>query len=394
MDRVQLSLFGGFPRTVGITTPEFDGAELKQYMVHTETEVDAVIDRVSGSRNVYSSISRFAPQKSDGRYNGSGVIADKVSFDLDSSAKGESDEDRWNHPEIAQGADDLWVARRLQSSDSVRDAVLSDVCRDARRMAQRAIEKDIPVVGVFSGFGLHIHQLYQTMKEDVEDKLSSTCNEWISELSLGTVDTAASGKPFRIMRIPNIERITYREEIQGTGIHTVPLTRDELSSVSPEGLIEKSDQPRVIPPVGSRPELDVKSEYLSSNHDVNQAKQRKLPDEKLGSEYVKFLVRDIVKLPCIAERALGPDPPNEVRVKVGVHFLNAGYSPSEIADIISQLGWRNYDRETTMYQIRHLQKTGKGDWSCKTLRDKNLCIQGESYEDCPTYGYRGGNTPQ
>lgn len=399
MDSAQELLFGGFPRAVGVTTPDHSGMELRQYLVHSDREFDGVLEQVEGARNVYASLSEYEPVKVDGSFAGSAVVADKVSFDFDSPAKADPDtEGDWSSIMLPQDADEHEVIDRMRESEQIREEVLGDICEDARKLAQASIDEDIPVFGVFSGFGLHVHQLYEPTRSRPGDKMGSNCRRWVSELTLPTADSKASGKPFRIMRVPNIERIDHADgEETSTGLYTVPLTGSELAEITPRDLTDLSRGPR--PTIGSeprsRPEMKVDEDYLGPGQagEVGQEKMRPTPDETMASSFAEEVVKEITQMPCVWERAIGRNPPNDVRVKLGIMMLNAGYSVGEATDIIAQLNWVDFDRETTRYQLRSLKKSGKGDWSCRTMQSKGLCTRADDKVECPGYGYRGGNKP-
>lgn len=225
------------------------------------------------------------------------------------------------------------------------------------------------------------------------DKMLSTCNKWVSELKLALSDERASGRPYRIMRVPNVERIDH-ELGEPTGIYTVPLRAAEMAQIQPEDLMTLSASPR--PNIGSepreRPRLKVHEDHLGQDG-AGQDKMRPLPKETTDDELAATLVKQITRMPCVYERALGTNPPNDVRVKLGIMFLNAGYTPEEATQIFSRLGWVDFDRDITKYQLKKLKESGKGDWSCRTMAGKGLCTRADEKTSCPTYGYRGGHTP-
>ena len=409
MDSAQRLLFGRFPRAVGVTTPGYSDMELRQYLVHSKTEFDSVIEKTEGRRNLYSSLSAYEPVRVNGHFDGSAVVGDKVSIDFDSSAKAPSEADEWwQHPLIPEFASDVEVIEMMRDDPEVLNAVLEDVCYNARKLATACIEKDIPIIGVFSGLGIHVHQLREVTKSRVGDKMLSTCNRWVSELGLSCADEKASGRPFRIMRIPNVERICHQTThadgepgsgftSEPTGIYQIPLKAAELAQIRPRELLDLSACPR--PDIGSeppsRPELKVQEEYLGPGKEdgVGQEKMRPIPTTSKADDFYKELVKDIVQMPCVYERALGRNPPNDVRVKLGIMLLNADYSVEEANRIISKLNWVDYDSEVTRYQLESLKESGKGDWSCKTMQAKGLCTRADEKEECPTYGYQGGNVP-
>jgi hypothetical protein len=406
MDNAQELLFGRFPRAMGVTTPSYNGMELKQYLVHSEAEFDGVVSKTEGRRNLYSSLSAYQPVKTDGQFDGCAVVADKVSFDFDSSAKlspeekEQYDEDEetpnWSHPVIPEFASDKQAIQLMRAKDEVREAILGDVCHDVRQLARECIEEGIPIIGVFSGFGIHVHQLRKPTKSRPGDKMLSTCNRWTAELNLSCADEKASGRPFRIMRVPNAERVCH-ENGDGTGLYQIPLKAAELAEIDPEKLMSLSRSPR--PSIGSepdsRPAMKVQEEYLGPDYEegVGQEKMRPLPQQSQADDFYKDLIKDLVQMPCVYERAIGRNPPNDVRVKLGIMLLNADYSVDETTDLISKLGWVDFDREVTRYQLKKLKKSGKGDWSCKTMQSKGLCTRADNKTDCPKYGYQGGNSP-
>lgn len=401
MDKIQSLLFGQFPRAMGVTTPDSEDTELQQFLVHSESEFDGVLDKTAGERNLYSSISAFEPVNDGDEFVGSAVRSDKVSIDFDSSAKaegrakGEEESPNWSHPMIPPHATDAEVIRHMRDEPEIAEAVLADLCEDARRLAEECISRDMPFVGVFSGFGLHIHLLHSETMSRVGDKMLSTCNKIVSELSLSCADEAASGRPFRIMRIPNVERVCHDEDA-ATGLYTIPFSQDEVSGITPQYIVEQSMEPRYPSlSVGDRPEMSVQEDYLGPGYEdgVGQEKMRPTPEGQVGDELTRQIIKQVVKMPCVYERAFGRNPPNDVRVKLGIMLLNAGYSVRECTDLIAKLNWADFDRETTKYQLKQLKKNGKGDWACRTMRAKGLCVRADDPRSCEMYGYRGGNSP-
>lgn len=407
MDRIQSLLFGKFPRAVGVTTPNWDDTELKQFLVHSGTEFDGVMENALGEQNLYSSISAFKPVDNDGEYDGNAVLADKVSFDFDSSAKLSEEEKseygpdeetpNWSHPQIPEFASDAKVIEGMRKDEDIRQAVLGDVCNNVRRLAQEMNGEGVPIVGVFSGFGIHVHMLHQETMSRPSDKMASICRKWTVELNLACSDERASGRPFRIMRVPNVERICHATDTQ-TGLYTIPLTASELAEIDPTELMTLSHSPRRS--IGlerrSRPEMKVQEDYLGPKYedgDVGQEKMRPVPDTE-DQGVAEALIKKYTRMPCVYERAIGRNPPNDVRVKLGIMLLNAGLSPSEATDLIAKLGWVDFDRSTTKYQLEKLRESGKGDWSCRTMQAKGLCTRADDKLECPTYGYQGGNDPK
>lgn len=397
MDDAQSLLFGDFPRSVGVTTPDHPSMDLRQFEVHSPAEFDGVMETIGGNKNAYVSIAEFRPVLRD-EFAGCQVVVDKVYYDLDSPAKGgrEAPED-WVSPLIDDYADDREVIRWMRNDDDVLHEVLGDACDDARKLAETCIREDIPTIGVFSGFGIHVYQLYEPTASHPGSKIGSTAKKYTAELSLGTVDEKPIGDAQRITRVPNLERVDDAHQ-EATGLYQVPLSAEEMAGIQPEELIGHSRQPReeIASEPSERPRLKEQKDYLGPDpeeEDLGQDKMLPVGQEADANELAETLVKEVCRMPCVYERALTANPDHPVRVKLGIMFLNAGYKPTEIADIIGQLGWVDYDRDKTMYFLENLQENGKGDWSCKTMQGKGLCTRADDKPECPTYGYRGGNQP-
>jgi hypothetical protein len=147
-----------------------------------------------------------------------------------------------------------------------------------------------------------------------------------------------------------------------------------------------------------RPEMPLYSDYAGpdkkSGEDLGQDKMRSLPEGTNANEFSKMLVEKICPMPCVHERAIGRNPPHDVRVKVGVMFLAAGYSVNDTLEVIRGLNWIDFDKETTRANLETIAKNGKGDYSCRTMQSKGLCVRADNKPECEAYGYRGGNEPE
>ncbi|PHQ43921.1 hypothetical protein Z052_01925 [Halorubrum sp. C191] len=393
------TLFGEFPRAVGVSDPYGDGG-LRQYLVNSASEMKGVIEQVRNERNLYASVASYQPLVDGGEYVGNAVAIDKVSFDLDSAAKAAPDADRrWAHPLIPDDARDGDIIERMRTDADVRDAVLGDVCDDARQLARASRDADIPVCGVFSGLGLHVHQLYESTASRPGLKVQTNARRWVSELELPTVDSRATGREYRILRVPNLRRVDHSG---GTSIPTaavqVPLTGEELADITPEELLDLADSPRPSLSIGAeeRPELTVREAYKGPDADeFGQEQMREVPEvTAVDNEVAERVIREMTEMPCVYERALGRNPPNDVRVQLGTLLLASGMTPAEAGELIAQLGWADYDRDVTEYQLESLYENNTGTWSCSTLMNKGLCTRADDPESCPMYGYPGGDTPR
>lgn len=374
MDGPQNQLFGEFPRAVG--SPN-------QHIVHSPGEFDVFTDTVQGYRNAYASISWF---DLDGT-----VKCDKVSFDLDSAGKeAEFGDDVRDDQKIAMMRDDPDLA----------DDVLGDVCEEAQKLARAGMDDGYPVIGVFSGFGIHIHFLTKP-EEDPAENIGSVARRYRDQLTLATLDHKPIGDAQRIMRVPNMRRV-HIEDLFTPGaprwpcdLWTVPLTGDELAAVTPRELLELSKEPRpaVIVEADSRPDMPLYEAYTESSETYATARpDRPTVEGEIDDEGVEFLMKELLQMPCMYENIiLDPEPPHEVRLNSAVLLFNLGYGPSEVCQLFSRLGWSDWDREVTRKQLNHIYKKGYSDMSCETIQNMGYCTRQDDPESCKTHGWSGGS---
>lgn len=391
MDAVQRLLFGEFPRRVG--TPA-------QHWVFNAAQFDLFVDAVSGARNAYSTLGRLDVQ------HGQIVreVADKVVFDLDSPAKADEGEpgdwsifdgDASAEPSAAE------VADLMRSDPDIRDQILGQPCEDARRLVRQSQSDGIPVVGVFTGFGLHVHQLYQPTA-DPQVAMTTISAKYADEAALETMDWEVIGQVERLVRVPNIERrnvVTEGRTIvdgAGTALWQVPLDADELREITPRRLLVLAEGPRDLETyqvhLDDRPQMPVWEEYRDEQNDTADVPQR--PVDRRTAAFddagIEDLLSDLLSMPCMVERIMQPNPEHAVRVNSAVLLFNAGLKPHQVCDLFSRLGWVDFDRETTRDYLNGIYKAGYSDMSCSTIREKRLCTRADEPEACPTYQWSGG----
>lgn len=374
MDAAQQALFGEFPRAVG--APE-------QHMVHSASEFDAFVDTVEGKRNAYATISWFPP--------GDGVTCDKVSFDLDSAAKDEA---------FPGGMTDDAKITLMRKDDDVADEVLGDVCDDARKLGRAASTEGIPALGVFSGFGLHVHLLFQP-ESDPGEKMGTVARYWRERLDLITMDHAVVGDEQRILRVPNMRRVHHDTRSPPYGVAvpcdlwTVPLTRDELAEVTPQRLLELSrgKRPDVGVDAAERPAMPFYDDYTASDSRVVTSRpDRPSVEGELSDEGIEWYVKELLRMPCMYENLLlDPEPPHDIRVNAAVMLFNLGMGPSQVVDVFRQIGWRDWDESVTRSHVKHIYQKGYSDMNCTTMRRRGYCTrEDDDPTECPCYGWRGG----
>jgi hypothetical protein len=394
MDKAQRTLFGKFPRALGVTQ-DFGG--LRQFVVHSEGEFDVFEDAVNGSRNAYASVSW--------RPVGGNIKLDKVTLDFDTPAKPD-----WPMFSGEKPPDDEIVAR-MRNDERIANDVLGEVLRDGSELAQRAKEDDVPLIGVFSGMGLHVHLLYQETHENLKKKLGTTARKYVGDLNLNTADpkVGLNGDQKKVVRLPNFERIEITDgggTVRPCSVYTIPLTRDELAEgISPSEALEMARSPRRIDPEiddSERPEMEVHDHYVSDFSEEQQEEKKEVQESVLDDDedgqYLDFLLKEWLRMPCMYERIQQPEPDHRIRQNFAVMMFNLGFGKKEVHEIIQRIGWVDYDYETTKHQLDQIYRRGYSDMTCASLRQKGLCTvheEGKEPEtddpkECPTYGWSGG----
>ena len=372
MDQTQRQLFGRFPRSVG--SPE-------QHIVHSESEFDVFTETVQGRRNAYSSISWFPV--------GGGVVCDKVSFDFDSAAKEEA-----FHEDVT---DDIKI-KLMRSDPDLAEEVLGEVCEDVQKLAQASLEESIPVMGIFSGFGVHVHQLYQPESNPAEH-MGSTARYWREELGLVTLDHKPIGDEQRIMRVPNMKRVHLEDIFDPEAgryecdLWTVPLTGRELAEATPQSLLSLSGAPRPNVTVESdeRRAMPFYEDYVREDRSVTSRPDRPSVEGKIDSEGIDWYVKELLQMPCVYENLLlDPEPPHKIRLNAAVLLFNVGLDVGEVLDLFEAIGWSDWDRQVTARQLDQIHKRGYSDMSCQKLRKDGYCTRSDNPPDCPTFGWSGG----
>lgn len=376
MDPVQKLLYGKFPRRVGNPV---------QWPVHSESELDAVIEECEGERNLYATISHFDLTE------GGGVVSDKISIDLDSPMKEAA------FPRTDRDDEKVMLMRE---DPELAQEVLGEVVEDARRVAERAEAEQIPLVGVFSGFGIHLHLLYQDQLQ-ARQHLATTVRRYLDELELDTLDIQLIGDVQRILRMPNVRRV-YVDADRGESIdedthtmacnlYTIPMTRDEVQDLTVKDLLNWSESPRQIPlPDEERPEMQVYDDYLEERATVRGEVEVEIDVQNYEKQGILNMLKELLQMPCMYERIVQPNPHHMVRFNSAVLLFNAGFTRQEIEEMFMSLGWVDADRKKTRKFLKQIHTRGYADMSCQSIQSLGLCTRKEDPESCSTYGWGGG----
>ena len=367
-------LCNGFPRTVAAG----DNNNLKQTFVHSESEADLFIDHNKNSKNLYMNISRFREDMRN--------IVHDFPFDLDSPMKESA---------FSKDLNDREKIEKMREDRELAKTVLGDVWSDAQELVEKCWVKDVPVVSVFSGLGIHCHLLYQEMVEPVEEKVT-TSQHLINETDIATHDRKIIPDVKRILRIPNSKRFDGHIDCD---VYCIPMTELEVMNNSLHDMLQRCSEPKNI---------DMQSRFLQKNRpemkvyedvDVDSDTVGTIPVDESQADVpdnVKDIVTDI-PLPCVRERFLSANPDHMVRFAGVTHLFQAGYNPSEVIEIINQIGWIDFDETKTKQQVKNIWKNRYSELSCSEIQKLGLCVYGPEFDDksndvkdCKTYNYTSG----
>lgn len=364
MDKAQKILFDGFPRFVG---------NPNQFCVFDEKTFDLFVENNEGEANCYARISTLSRTGTP--------MLDRVFLDLDG--------------EVHEDMTEKEMVRQLREDSEFRASVLGAVCEDAQSVAELCREHSIPLVGVYTGKGIHLHAFYEERESPERELVSNT--EWmIDEAGVSTFDRAVLGDVKRLCRVPNCRRFD-GVLMSPTDLWTVPLSQRELESITPKKLAEWSREPRQIEKPGeSRPPFFVRQdeEYEPS------VEPEKVEREPLGvaeaelNEKMEKWVADLLQLPCLYERIKTNNPAHSVRLASAIMMYNAGLERQDIVEVFSRFGWADFSPKKTRKFLKSIERKGYASMSCATLQSKGLCVfeQGSREEECDKFGYSGGDS--
>lgn len=358
MTPTQEALFGKFPRDAGIPSrfPLFSRGHFKSFM-----------EKSNGRHNLYCSIAR---------YDYPDYYCDTVFYDFDAGWDGL----------FSVGDTPPEKFRKLREDSSLAEEFLGDVIEESKRLVSESLSQEIPVLGVFTGKGLHIYQFYQEKKHPRKEMLS-TANKFKEELNLDHLDPKPIGDVMRIARIPGSRRMW---DDRKCPLFTTPLTPSEVLEMDAEWLLSTSSEPRRVS-IGipdERPEMQVYDNHLRTTVSNKTRDDFNPAEVGIEDEFLEWYIRRVVKMPCVAERALTKDPDHYTRLNLAIHLFNVGLSKKSVFDIISQLNWRDFDREETKKQLNQIYRRGYQEFGCKRMRDEELCVHSDNPRECPTYGWR------
>lgn len=387
-------LFGKFPRPIATAVP----TGLRQINADVVGFWKAWRQKIEDRRNGYSSISGHDER---------GIVADEVFLDFDTPRK-DKDWPEWDTDDPKETK----IFARMRTDEDYAETVLGPVLEESATLAERLVDEEIPFVCIFSGLGMHFHLLYKETAENKQQKMATTARKFIGDLNLNYVDPAPIGDFKRQVRIANLQRVETVNTEDGThynqtGVYTVPLKPgDVLDQPDPYALINAADSPRKVEwdyNPAAFPELEVHDHYVQSVDAVDEelddkdVQQSALSDDA-GQEFLEYYLKEVLKMPCMYERIMQPEPHHKVRMNCAVLLFNVGLKPNEVQEVFSKIGWVDYDPQVSQQQLRQIYRHGYADMSCAAIQKEGLCTvkadrkdpQVDDAEECPCHGWSGG----
>lgn len=377
MNTAEEILTNGWPRTVAAA----EGGELIQHYVHSASEYDVFVEHNKPDKNLYCNIARM---RQDMR-----PVVSTFPFDFDSPLKDSAFE---------QGTTDGDKIRRMREDADLAYEILGDVWEDTQSLVRGCQEENVPVITVFSGLGVHAHLLFQEQVNPTEQKVT-TSKHFVEKCDLTTWDRKILPDTKRILRIPNSQRI---DENGPAGAWCIPMTEAEVLNNSLIDMLDRCSEPKSIPfhnryKSENRPRMQVYDNVEMEEDSVGTVdlEQRDISSEV--SDNIEYIIRTYIPLPCVSERFLRSNPDHQIRFSGVVMLYQSGFTPSEVRDIIREIGWIDYDPKITKKMTEQIWSRRYSELSCSKLQSLGLCVMGPDFEefgdepsDCETYRYTSG----
>jgi hypothetical protein len=376
MDTATQILRNGFPTTVAAKGQ--DG--LTQHFLHSKSEFDLFFDEMVDKKNLYMNIARF---RQDMR-----PVTGDFPFDFDSPMKESAFE---------EDISDRMKIKKMRQNDDLAQLVLGDVWDDVQRLVEYCQKEAIPILSVFSGLGVHCHLLFQEQVNPVKEKTTTT-KHIIDELDLSTYDRQIITDTKRVLRVPNSKRF---DDGKDCNVYCIPMTELEVLNNSLHDMLDRCKEPKYIEYDGryapeNRPEMqtydDVKADEKTVGT-VQISENKEVPDD------IETLVKPCIGLPCVRERFFGSNPDHKIRFAGVAHLYQSGFTPQEVRQVISRIGWIDYDESITKKMTDSIWNNRYSEMSCSSLRTHGLCVYGPDFQDrsndpsdCETYKYTSGET--
>jgi hypothetical protein len=311
-------------------------------------------------------------------------------FDLDSPLK---------ESVFDGGTSDLEKVEMMREDSELTDKVLGEVWSDAQNLMKKCVNESIPAIAVFSGLGMHIHILFKERVSPTEEKVSTT--QWlIDECDLSTHDRKIITDTRRILRVPNSRRISGGEF---AGVWCIPMTEREVINNNVYDMLERCSRPKDISmkdryKTENLPEMQVYEDYKEIEEgSASGTVPLEEPSVTDLDPTTEELVKDCIPMPCVRERFFSPNPDHLIRFTGTALLYQSGFNPKEVQQLISQIGWIDYDPTITEKMTNQIWNNRYSELPCKKIQSLGLCVFGPEFQersddpkDCETHKWSSG----
>jgi len=238
-----------------------------------------------------------------------------------------------------------------------------DAIPTAKRMYREGVERGYGVIPVITGKkGIHLYFLTQYEKCDSFTYRNASrflLNELLGKDLPKCVDMHVVGNIRQMVRIPNTKRYNLN-----TWASYLPPYWDKLDFIS---LLQFELGPNLF-------EYDIsgKRMKMSSLPTVVDEKEKEDVKEDVNVRIDEPILRKVLR-PCLYEHITSLNPKHHVRVAVTIELLHLGFTKDAIIDIYSRLGWIDWNREITKYQVGKIINGNYRRYSKRRLGELGVC---------------------
>lgn len=232
-----------------------------------------------------------------------------------------------------------------------------------KQVVDRIEEEELGYIPIFSGRrGFHLHIPLEpfdaTNKETAKYMLRSAQEYFAGDM----MDEQMKGVLNHCIRIPNTRR-------ERTNCYSAYLPKDFLNW-EPVDIVEWASSPHNLEYDINR-DSDIR-EYagiVKKRVGKFELEEPNLPQHKVPSDIEKML-KGLIR-PCLMEEIFN-NPGHKIRTELVVELKQHGYGAQAIVEIISRLGWDNFDRSKTEYHVKKILDSNLKPMSKETLKRMGL----------------------
>lgn len=246
--------------------------------------------------------------------------------------------------------------------DSGFASQLPKALEEAKNLFFVLTNQGIPSIVNFSGKkGFHVYALFEPEKMDYytgSEIIKNIQMQFLTEAKLELADNHLIGNISALIRLPNTIN---------NSRFCVPLPDDFVNWHISDVLKFSLKKHNLDKQISYRPLIKdfYKAELFYSNPNPIE---KPVALDMLGRlpENINAFLKDLIR-PCIYKLVTNlPNPPHFARVDLVTELHALGYKPEEIAQIVQNLKWIDYNKDTTMKNVE--KYINYIPFSCKRLR--------------------------